>query len=256
MTIRRTSRLSGCLRASIGAIGIAFATLSWANIVITGTRVIYPGDDREVTVKLDNSGSVPSLVQAWIDNGDAKAERAKVNVPFVLLPPAFRVEPGKGQTLRIVYTHDPLPEDKESVFWLNVLDIPPNANVAEGTNLLRMAFRSRIKIFFRPHGLSADGATAAAEGIVWKVVPAPKEGGYALQASNPSRYHVNVSDIHIKTGTTENLLKDSAMLAPGESHTFDFDPPLTSVRPGTAFEYSTINDAGGSIKSKAVAVSP
>ena len=41
-----------------------------ANVVITGTRVIYPSNQKTVSVQLTNVGTKPSLVQAWIDNGD------------------------------------------------------------------------------------------------------------------------------------------------------------------------------------------
>jgi len=43
------------------------ATATHAEIVIHGTRVIYPSDASEVTLQLSNNGSKPALVQAWID---------------------------------------------------------------------------------------------------------------------------------------------------------------------------------------------
>ena len=43
-----------------------------ASVVITGTRVIYPEMEREVTVKLNNDGNTPALVQVWLDDGNPK----------------------------------------------------------------------------------------------------------------------------------------------------------------------------------------
>ncbi|MFM0736568.1 fimbria/pilus periplasmic chaperone [Paraburkholderia xenovorans] len=168
------------------SIWILLASTAWANVVITGTRIIYPESAREVTVKLDNRGDKPALVQTWIDNGDSKTQADKADVPCVLLPPVFRIEPGRAQTLKMTYTHDPLPQDRESMFWLNVLDIPPNPDSNESTNLLRLAFRSRLKIFFRPEGLSAEGAAAAATAVTWKLVRAPRGEGFAVEAGNAS----------------------------------------------------------------------
>src|SRR5471030_1759277 len=114
--------------ASLGALLFCLVSVSsWASIVITGTRVIYPSTEKEVTVKLNNVGVSPVLVQSWIDNGDVNAKPENISVPFILTPPINRVEQGKGQTLRINYTGTPLPVNKESVFWLNVLEIPAKA---------------------------------------------------------------------------------------------------------------------------------
>ena len=46
-------------------------------------------------------------------------------MPFTMVPPLFRLDPKKGQMLRIVYTQEPLATDKETLFWLNVLEVPP-----------------------------------------------------------------------------------------------------------------------------------
>ncbi len=59
-------------------LGLAFASsvaapAAQAEIVIHGTRVIYPSDAREVTLQVSNNGSKPALVQAWIDEGDPKS---------------------------------------------------------------------------------------------------------------------------------------------------------------------------------------
>ena len=61
-------------------LGLAFASAvvapaTQAEIVIHGTRVIYPSDAREVTLQVSNNGSKPALVQAWLDEGDSKALR-------------------------------------------------------------------------------------------------------------------------------------------------------------------------------------
>ncbi len=39
-----------------------------ANVVISGTRLIYPAKDWEITVKTTNMGKEPSMVQVWIDS--------------------------------------------------------------------------------------------------------------------------------------------------------------------------------------------
>lgn len=111
------------------------------------------GAEKSINVQLQNGDNSPSLVQAWLDTGDASGSPGSVRVPFVITPPVSRIEPGTGQTLRIMYTGEPLPRDRESVFYLNVLDIPPRpefggkkADVGN-VNYLQLAVRSRIKLF-------------------------------------------------------------------------------------------------------------
>ncbi len=68
-------------------LGLAFASsvaapAAQAEIVIHGTRVIYPSDAREVTLQVSNNGSKPALVQAWIDEGDPKKYSGSIKSSF------------------------------------------------------------------------------------------------------------------------------------------------------------------------------
>lgn len=216
-----------------------------ASVIITGTRVIYPADAKEVTVKLNNDGNVPALVQAWIDDGDSRIQTQTRPMPFTLLPPMFRLDPAKGQTLRMMYSQDPLPTDRESVYYLNVLEVPPRAKADDDRNLLQMAFRSRIKIFFRPQGLAGDANEAPAK-VTWSVVPGEEGKGYALQADNPTPYHVNVTKTGISVG---GKLYESGpgMVAPFSKRVFALEG-LTAQPPAPLrMQYETVNDYGAMV---------
>jgi chaperone protein EcpD len=194
-----------------------------SSVVITGTRVVYPADKKEVTVKINNEGSSPVLVQSWVDHGDPASTPSNSSAPFVISPPVSRVDPGKGQSLRMMFTGAPLAGDKESVLWLNVLEIPAKGSTSEDQNVLQMAFRSRIKIFYRPANLPGT-PEAAIEAVQWKVVAQPG-GTYALQAFNPTAFHVSQGDLKLIVGS-QNFFSEPGMIAPGE------------------VEYSGINDYG------------
>ncbi len=43
---------------------------SYGSVVIMGTRVIYPAEQKSINVRLNNGDSTPSLIQAWLDTGD------------------------------------------------------------------------------------------------------------------------------------------------------------------------------------------
>lgn len=125
-----------------------------AGIVIYGTRIIYPAEKNEVLVQLMNQGERSSLVQSWIDDGDMSLPPEKIQVPFLLTPPVAKVAANSGQQLKIKKVPNMLPNNKESLFYLNVLDIPPNSPDSVGKNVLKFAMQNRIKLFYRPKGIS------------------------------------------------------------------------------------------------------
>lgn len=127
---------------------------AWGGIYIYGTRVIYPAQKKEITVQLMNEGSRSSLVQSWIDDGDTSLPPEKIHVPFVMSPPVAKVSGGSGQQLKIKQLANTLPEDRESLFFLNVLDIPPNSAESEGKNMIKFAMQNRIKFIYRPQGIA------------------------------------------------------------------------------------------------------
>ncbi|MFK8259601.1 molecular chaperone [Erwinia sp. AnSW2-5] len=232
-----------CYCVFTGFLYFLVGSIASANVVVLGTRVIYPQGDREVTVQLKNDGELPSLVQAWIDDGKTSTPINKLKVPFVLMPPIFRVEPGKGQTLRISYTGEQLPQDKESVYWLNVLDIPPKG-ASSGGNTLQMAIRSRIKIFFRPPLLNSHGATEAYKNVKWTLTSDKK-----LRGKNLSPYYVNISSVELDINGKKIKTTAGEMLSPGENKIFE-SPVLMGVSPGTKVSYGSITDYGGIVISE------
>lgn len=218
-----------------------------ADIVISGTRVIYPQSSKDVIVNLDNHGEKPLLVQTWLDDGRDGVNPQELKLPFVITPPVSRIDPKKGQSVRITYTGTPLPQDRESLFWFNVLEIPPKSKAAKSENLnqLQLAFRTRIKFLYRPDGLKGTAGDAA-EHLTWS----QKKEGNTLQlvAHNNSAYNVSLSSVTVKVGgksydvahKTVSPLGDTAMVVKG----------LTSATTGTV-QFTSINDYGGSDKHEA-----
>ncbi len=233
------------LLSALAAVLFAFGVMSPAadaSVVIGGTRVIFPAAGGEVTVRLNNNGEQPALVEAWIDAGDPSSTPDTAHVPFLITPPLFRMNAGKGQSLRIVYTGQPLPTDRESLYWLNVLEVPPKpvAPAGEAQNTLQFAVRSRLKLFFRPANLAGSAADAAAH-ITWTVAPTGQ--GHALVAHNASAYYVTFSKATVTIGST-TYDADSAMVAPGASQQLSLKGMPRAPAAGDAVDYTTVNDFG------------
>ncbi|RZT41254.1 fimbrial biogenesis chaperone [Cupriavidus agavae] len=216
-----------------------------ASVVLNGTRVVYQEPQREVALRATNDGTTPSLVQAWIDAGNPDAPPDDANVPFLLTPPLFRIDPGNGQTMRIILAGEPPPGERETLYWLNVLEVPPTAAPGEGPpNTLQFAFRTRIKLFYRPAPLDADGASQAAGKVAWRFVR--KDGGYALEGSNPTPYHITFVRVKPRVGSRTYANGDGGMVAPGGTLELDIGKPA-SVPAATPdrVDFSFVNDYGG-----------
>jgi P pilus assembly chaperone PapD len=247
MNIRQIFRFLPC--PLLLALGMILVTPATASVVIGGTRVVYHGQARETTIKLRNEGEKPALTQAWIDVGDAGTSPAAISVPFILTPPVARIDPGKGQTLRIVYTGEPLPKDKESVFWLNVLDIPPKPSGEEASaNRLQLVVRSRIKLFFRPADLPGS-AQEAPEKVEWRLVQS--NGQPALEARNPTPYHVSYALVEVVDGDKSDKCDDGGMVAPGETRLFPLKGQTATRATQARVHYHAISDYGGAIDGEA-----
>jgi P pilus assembly chaperone PapD len=213
-----------------------------ANVVIGGTRVIFPAQDGEVTVRLTNDNSTPALVEAWIDKGDEHSTPDNVDTPFLITPPLFRMNPHKDQSLRIIGTPASLPTDHESLFWLNVLEIPPKPSGAKvaGKNMLQFAIRSRLKLFYRPATLAGDPLKAPSQ-LTWKVVA--DGSGYALQVSNPTPYHVTIVEATLDAGA-KSYVSSSGMVAPFAALRLTVKNLAKAPVAGTYLQYDVVDDYG------------
>ncbi|WP_063570748.1 MULTISPECIES: fimbria/pilus periplasmic chaperone [Luteibacter] len=211
-----------------------------ASVVMSGTRFVYREGEKEITIKVSNVGKLPALTQAWLDDGDANAKPETVDVPFNVTPPIARVEAGKSQTLRLAYTGGELAADRESQFWLNILEVPPKAEEVDEGGQMQLAFRYRLKLFYRPKGLAGSPDSAAA-GLVWK---APGSGG--ISVGNDSAFHVTVNDLKL---TIDGKVVEAEPFAL-EPHGVYTVPMKAAVEKGSRVEiaFQTINDYGGFVK--------
>ena len=94
---------------------MAFSSSAIADIVISGTRVVYKSEQKSVNVRLENKGNNPLLVQSWLDTGDDNAEPGSITVPFTATPPVSRIDAKRGQTIKLMYTPVVLCQKTEKV---------------------------------------------------------------------------------------------------------------------------------------------
>lgn len=186
------------LRLSCAVLLACISLAVQADLSIIGTRFIYPAGLSDLTIRVGNVGQSPLLLQAWLDKGDAAADPSRLAVPFVLSPPLARLDPQQRSTLSVRYTGEPLPTDRESVFWLNFLEVPSLQPMS--SNQLRMSYRLRMKLLYRPEGLPGI-ADEAVRQMSWTLEPGPQAiGGPRLKVSNPTPFYVSLAQLDVGGG--------------------------------------------------------
>ena len=193
-----------------------------ASLVIKGTRVIYNADSKGATVEISNTDDFPNIMQAWIDTDPENKSPENAKAPFIITPAVARLDPKSSQTLRIIYTGDELPKDRESVFYLNVLQIPAQNSANASANQLQFMLLSQIKLFYRP-----------SEGTDW-----------SIEAKNAGAYYASLSNAQLIAGGKEIPLQ-AEMLAPYSEQVWH--PVKSSPLPAGKLMLKTwlINDYGG-----------
>ncbi|MGU3414496.1 molecular chaperone [Enterobacteriaceae bacterium C34A] len=218
---------------------------AFAEVVINGTRIVFNAKEKESAVQLKNNGKHPYLLQLWIDDGNPKSRPGEVKVPFLITPPIVRIDPGKGQAVRILSTVATLPQDRESVFWFNMLEVPPKptAKIEAGSNLIQLAFRTRIKLFYRPANLQPEPLQA------YKELKFTRSGN-TLRVINDSPYFITLKNIEIRKSKNSDIQASvdkfpQRMIEPKGNITLSLNiKKPAELNSGTLF-YSVINDYGG-----------
>lgn len=207
------------LAATVTAFTLSTAS---AGIIIGGTRVIFDGDKKESSISVNNPDSTPYLIQSWVD-----ADQGGTNKPpFIVTPPLYRLDGGQKNVERIVITGT-LPQDKESLFWLNIKAIP-SATAQENT--LQIAVKTRIKLIYRPAPLRVTTPEEQAKKLRWQ------RTGNQLQVSNPTQYVINFNEISLGGKKLDNV----SYVLPGAVATFTL--PVNTT--GNAITFKVINDYG------------
>lgn len=206
------------------AVALLPLTLTTANagVIIGGTRVIFEGAKKEATINITNPDNTPYLIQSWIDMQDGVSG----NAPFIITPPLYRLDGGQKNLERIVMTGS-LPQEQESLFWLNIKAIP---SASKQMNALQIAVKTRIKLIYRPDGLRASTPEEQANKLTWQ------RSGNAIQVNNPTPYVINFNEITLGG----RKLDDVTYVLPGASARFSLPEGVS----GHFLTFKVSNDYG------------
>ncbi|CRG52561.1 fimbrial biogenesis chaperone [Yersinia wautersii] len=220
------------LWAKTALFGIALwltALTSQAAINLDRTRIIFNSTDKSASVILQNqSPSSPYLAQSWLENTKGQ----KIESPLVALPPMQRIDAGQKSQVRIMKLPDAdkLPTDRETLFYFNVREIPPQS---EMNNVVQIAIQNRIKLFYRPMAIKANYSDIWQE----KLQISKQVGG--LKINNPTPYYITLA--YLSQNEQGNFPGfDSIMIAP-----FGAEFVKTPGYSGSRYNVGYMDDFGG-----------
>lgn len=224
------------------ALGMLWAASAQAAVSLSGTRLIFDGAFREVSIEAVNRSQHDVLLQAWLSDARSEGEgepegKVRADLPFAVTPHLTQL-PGQGkQALRLLYEGVGMPAERESLLHLYVMEIPRRA---QGENQLSIAIRQRINVFYRPPGLPGDPADTA-QALHWRLARDPS-GASALQVNNHTAYHASLQHLRLDGVSGQQAVSDYLLLAPGAMHSLPLKQPvLTEQR----LSFSALTDYGG-----------
>lgn len=187
-----------CGFSSLLLLGVLLAQQALAAVSLSATRVVFNHGATTASLGLVNGADYPVMVQAWIDDGDPLGTPQTARSPFVVLPPIFRMAPLEQRSLRLLTSAQNLPQDRESLFWLNVYEIPPNLPTATREKML-LAFRTQIKVLWRPRGIGKLNVNVGNQ-LRWGV------RGNTIVVKNPTPWHISLSEIKMADYYAEGIV--------------------------------------------------
>ncbi|WP_198670199.1 molecular chaperone [Dyella sp. C9] len=193
------------------------ASVAHAGLLAASTRVIYHEGDRERALMLANTNDYPILAQTWVDDGTGDPESVKA--PFVVLPAVFRMEAHAVRGIRLLYNGDPLPHDRETVFWLNLYEIPPTRADDTNTAKILLAMNTQLKVFYRPDQLPIPPDQMASR-LQFSLSGQP--GSLHLTCHNPTPYHASFGELSLVVDGQAHPVEPQAdmMTRPFDSHDY------------------------------------
>lgn len=214
--------------------GMMFTSQAIAAIALDRTRVIFNGADKSISLNVSNQNKeLPYLAQGWMENENGE----RIDSPLLVLPPIQRIEPGDKSQVKVQSLPDiaKLPQDRESVFYFNLREIPPRS---DKPNVLQIALQTRIKLFYRPAAIYAT-QTDLTHPWQEKIILIKKGDRY--EVNNPTPYYVTLVDG--LTGLQGKSLDgfQPLMIAPKSTGTINLNASAFGASPVLSY----INDYGG-----------
>lgn len=161
------------------------------------SRVMIKDGKSNSSYAVENHYDAPLLVSAVVTNFDGTPATA-----FAVSPALYQIKPKSTFQSQVVQLES-LPQDRESVYWLNVRTVlASDTKEEEKKNTIELAIAQRIKVFYRPKGINENCASAV-EKLEWT------KTSKGVMVKNPSP--VAISLVKVISGDKVSSISDTLM---------------------------------------------
>lgn len=120
----------------------------------------------------------------------------------------FRLQPGELRDVKLqLISRNNIPQDKESLYWLNIYQVPPNTIGPANEKRVILPLRLRLKVFVRPVNVPRPQQTDG-ERLQFQIKNSNQQ---VVIMSNPTPWYMTIAAFE-----SGDVKVDSIMLAPGE----------------------------------------
>ncbi|MDM3868987.1 fimbrial biogenesis chaperone [Proteus faecis] len=201
------------LKKILLGLGIIFSliTSSFAGFGLETTRVVYnESNNNEGFVAFNSDKNTNYLLQSWVEDLNGKLTQ-----DFVITPPLIKLMAQQKNTLQVT-KNTTLPNDIESMYWINVKFVAPSNENLE--NVLRYSMTNRIKLIYRPQSLRDVNIDKEIKELRWTVK------NTSLVVSNSSPYFINIGKLIVDGNEIEKI---PSFLSPKSETTINVNKTLS-----------------------------
>jgi len=211
-------KIKACLTRLLTVLLLTYSCFSLSALTVDQTRYIFESNQESISIVVENTARQTYGGQAWIENIQGTDTRPA----FIVTPSFFKVPGESKQVLRVIKVLKTMPEDRESIFWVNLQEIPP-ANKEGG---LSIALRTKVKLFYRPAGLVLGRKAAEEELLLVK-----KSGNTELANTTPYIFTITkLLDTQDRAIILDKQAQSKLMMfTPGESVILPMNSTVKSV---------------------------
>ncbi|ATV17971.1 Pili assembly chaperone [Pseudomonas syringae pv. theae ICMP 3923] len=226
--------------ALLGLIGNTCA----AGVMADHTRLIFNEGQAQESLMLANTNAYPVVIQTWVDKGQGDNLPQNIVSAFIAMPAVFRLQPSALQSLQVILTDRNLPVDRESVFWLNLYEIPPRQDAsAPDTTRVTLAMNTQLKIFYRPKNLpiAPEQLTNALHFRLEQTADS-----VLLVCRNDSPYHASFASVRLIQGDkiVAGISDTDLLSSPYSERRYHLDQNLLKSHDQLQVRYELIDDTG------------
>ena len=182
------------LKNTLLGLGLIFSSITscFAGFGLETTRVVYnETNNNEGFVAFNDDKNTNYLLQSWVEDLNGKLTQ-----DFVITPPLIKLMAQQKNTLQVT-KNTTLPNDIESMYWINVKFVAPSNENLE--NVLRYSLTNRIKLIYRPQSLKDVNIEKEIKELKWNAK------NNSLVVSNNSPYFVNIGKLIIDGKEIEKI---------------------------------------------------